>query len=143
MNNCEAFERLASAMIDNETKHAERKELYRHLATCERCDAFLTDVMALQVAAARRGIRVLPVREYDPDVLPARQPVRGPFRSAMHSAMKKRLSVPVSVMGALAVFIAAIIIAVSRTNEMVPAAQPVQQTEMTQAVLRLPVVKIP
>jgi anti-sigma factor RsiW len=143
MNNCKAFEQLASTVIDNEATRAERETLYRHLAGCERCDAFLTDAMALQVAAARRGTRSMPISERHSVGSPARRPVRGVVGSTVRQAMKKRLSVPVPVMGVLIALIITIIVVTTRSSDQTPMEQPVHQSEVTQTVLRLPVVRIP
>lgn len=143
MNNCKAFEQLASAMVDNEATRAERETLYRHLAGCGRCDAFFTDAMALQVAAARRGTHSMPIGDRHAAPSPARRAVRGVFVSAVRQTMKKRLSVPVPVMGVLIALIITIIVVTTRSSDQIPVEQPVHQSEVTQTVLRLPVVRIP
>jgi anti-sigma factor RsiW len=143
MNNCEAFELLASAVIDDEATRAEREALYRHLATCERCDAFLTEALALQVAAARKGLNRLPAPGDATYADPLPRQVQNRRRSFIRHIWKKTLPVPVPVLGSIVIIAVLLIYALSGAKPDPPAEPEFQATRVNQTAVTFPVVRIP
>jgi anti-sigma factor RsiW len=143
MNNCEPFELLASAVIDDEATRAERAALYRHLATCERCDVFLSEVMAMQVAAARKGLNTLPAPGDVTYADPLHRQVQNRRRNFIRNIWKKRLQVPVPVLGSIVIIAVLLIYALSDAKPDPPAEPEFQATRVNQTAVTFPVVRIP
>ena len=148
MNRCEDFEILASATIDNETSSDERKALFGHLSHCERCSSFFTQALRIQFGAARNAVTPMPLGGRDPDVMSAHHT---PW-TAMQKVMEQRVSIPIPALGLGVALVAIVILALSQPREMMPLEPPVQQAQQIQqtqqvgtdqAILSLPVVKIP
>ena len=142
MNTCEEFEILASAAVDGEVTRVERTTLFNHLAQCERCAAFFFSAIALQVAGAKEGMTPMPLNisaaEY-----PLRQQSSPVGQSIIRKALSTRVTMPAPILGLFALMLVIIIFALSQPVEMVPMTPAVQQMSGEQALLRLPVVRIP
>jgi len=149
MNSCEDYEILASATIDNETSSDERKALFGHLSHCEGCASFFTQALRMQLGAARNAVTPMPSDRSDPAVILTRQIAHHTPWAAMQRVLDQRVSIPIPALGLGVALVAIIILALSQPREMMPLEPPVQQAQQTQqtgtdqAILCLPVVKIP
>jgi anti-sigma factor RsiW len=59
MKKCEEFELAISCFVDGELDRADGIDMFNHLASCERCAAFLEDVIRMRNKAAREGKHVI------------------------------------------------------------------------------------
>lgn len=149
MNKCEDFEILASATIDNETSFDERKALFGHLGHCERCASFFTQALRIQLGAARNAVTPMPLDRRDPAVISAQQIAHHTPWAAMQRVLDQRVSITVPTLGLCVALVVIVILALSQPRETIPLEPPaqqvqqIQQTGTDQAILCLPVVKIP
>lgn len=143
MNTCEEFEILASAAVDGEVTPVERTTLFNHLAQCERCSAFFFSAIALQVAGAKDGMTPMPLNVSAAMDYRQRQQSSPVGRSFIRKALSTRVSIPTPILGLFALTLVIIIFALSQPAEMIPMTPAVQQVTGEQALLRLPVVRIP
>ena len=143
MNTCEEFEILASAAVDGEVTSVERTILFKHLAQCERCAAFFFSTITIQVASAKEGKIPMPLNVSAAAEYPLRQQSGPVARSIIRKALSTRVTIPAPILGLFALTLVIIIFALSRPAEMVTMTPAVQQMSGEQALLRLPVVRIP
>ncbi len=149
MNRCEDFEILASATIDNETSSDERKALFGHLSHCERCASFFTKAMRIQLGAARSAVTPMPLDGRNPDVLSTHRIAHHTSWTALQKVLAQRVSIPIPALGLSVALVVILILALSQPKNMMPLEPPaqqvqqIQQTGTDQAILCLPVVKIP
>jgi anti-sigma factor RsiW len=160
MNTCEEFEILASAAVDGEVTPVERTILFNHLAQCERCAAFFFSAITIQFACAKEGMTPMPLNVPAAIEHPLHQQnshvdgvgtrlmrepsrARRKLRSIVRTAINTRISIPAPILGFFAVMLVIVIFALSQPAEMVPMTPAVQQLSGEQALLRLPVVRIP
>ena len=143
MITCNSCEEIISAMVDGEASAEQRVMMYDHLVACDRCDAFLTDTITIQVAVAEHGIHILP----DQDRL---QPPRGVDRkpppgtaARVRSIIRKQISVPVSVLGGTVIVVGALLYAFVGGPKTPPVEPGFQATRAGLTTVAFPVVSIP
>jgi anti-sigma factor RsiW len=143
MITCEVCETLISTMVDGESSAEHRTLMYGHLSACDRCDAFMIDTIAMQLAIARKGISTLPDAAVGRHAgLSGRGPVRG-AAAAVRTIIRKKLAVPVPVLAGAVFVIGAVLYTLNEGQHVPPVEQEFRATRTGLTTVAFPVVHIP